>query len=104
MGTISSVEDIANAVVYLTEAGQITGEVLHWTAVRTLANGNQRKLSSTSAERRLKELGISFRRPPNRSGPMWKRCKLAICFFLTGMLPTEGREANSSVTWGRSWI
>jgi len=29
MGTISSVEDIANAVVYLTEARQITGEVLH---------------------------------------------------------------------------
>ena len=29
MGTISSVEDIARAVVYLTEAGQITGEVLH---------------------------------------------------------------------------
>jgi NAD(P)-dependent dehydrogenase (short-subunit alcohol dehydrogenase family) len=29
MGTISSVENIANAVVYLTEAGQITGEVLH---------------------------------------------------------------------------
>src|SRR6266480_2514242 len=29
MGTISSVEDIANAVVYLTEARQVTGEVLH---------------------------------------------------------------------------
>jgi NAD(P)-dependent dehydrogenase (short-subunit alcohol dehydrogenase family) len=29
MGTISSVEDIAAAVVYLTEASQITGEVLH---------------------------------------------------------------------------
>jgi NAD(P)-dependent dehydrogenase (short-subunit alcohol dehydrogenase family) len=29
MGTISSSEDIANAVVYLTEANQITGEVLH---------------------------------------------------------------------------
>jgi NAD(P)-dependent dehydrogenase (short-subunit alcohol dehydrogenase family) len=29
MGTISSVEEIANAVVYLTEARQITGEVLH---------------------------------------------------------------------------
>jgi NAD(P)-dependent dehydrogenase (short-subunit alcohol dehydrogenase family) len=29
MGTISSVEDIADAVVYLTEARQITGEVLH---------------------------------------------------------------------------
>ena len=29
MGTISSVEDIASAVVYLTEARHITGEVLH---------------------------------------------------------------------------
>jgi NAD(P)-dependent dehydrogenase (short-subunit alcohol dehydrogenase family) len=29
MGTISTVEDIAGAVVYLTEARQITGEVLH---------------------------------------------------------------------------
>jgi len=29
MGTISQVEDIANAVVYLTEATQVTGEVLH---------------------------------------------------------------------------
>ena len=29
MGTISTSEDIANAVLYLTEAGQITGEVLH---------------------------------------------------------------------------
>jgi NAD(P)-dependent dehydrogenase (short-subunit alcohol dehydrogenase family) len=29
MGSISSVEDIASAVVYLTEALQITGEVLH---------------------------------------------------------------------------
>ena len=28
MGTISSVEDIASAVVYLTDARQITGEVL----------------------------------------------------------------------------
>jgi NAD(P)-dependent dehydrogenase (short-subunit alcohol dehydrogenase family) len=29
MGTISDVSDIANAVVYLTEGSQITGEVLH---------------------------------------------------------------------------
>ena len=29
MGTISTIEDIASAVVYLTEARQITGEVLH---------------------------------------------------------------------------
>ncbi len=29
MGTISSVEDIVDAVVYLTEARNVTGEVLH---------------------------------------------------------------------------
>jgi NAD(P)-dependent dehydrogenase (short-subunit alcohol dehydrogenase family) len=29
MGTASTVDDIANAVIYLTEAGQVTGEVLH---------------------------------------------------------------------------
>jgi NAD(P)-dependent dehydrogenase (short-subunit alcohol dehydrogenase family) len=29
MGSISTVEDIANAVVYITEARQVTGEVLH---------------------------------------------------------------------------
>ena len=29
MGTISDVKDIAEAVVYLTEAHQVTGEVLH---------------------------------------------------------------------------
>jgi len=29
MGTISDVSDIVDAVVYLTEAGQVTGEVLH---------------------------------------------------------------------------
>jgi NAD(P)-dependent dehydrogenase (short-subunit alcohol dehydrogenase family) len=29
MGTISTVDDIASAVIYLTEASQVTGEVLH---------------------------------------------------------------------------
>jgi len=29
MGTISEPKDIANAVVYLTEASHVTGEVLH---------------------------------------------------------------------------
>jgi NAD(P)-dependent dehydrogenase (short-subunit alcohol dehydrogenase family) len=29
MGSVSSVENVADAVLYLTEAGQITGEVLH---------------------------------------------------------------------------
>jgi hypothetical protein len=29
MGQISTVQDIVDAIVYLTEAGQVTGEVLH---------------------------------------------------------------------------
>jgi NAD(P)-dependent dehydrogenase (short-subunit alcohol dehydrogenase family) len=29
MGTISAPKDIADAVIYLTEAGHVTGEVLH---------------------------------------------------------------------------
>ena len=29
MGKISEVKDIVDAIVYLTEAGQVTGEVLH---------------------------------------------------------------------------
>ena len=29
MGRISDVKDIVDSVVYLTEAGQVTGEVLH---------------------------------------------------------------------------
>jgi NAD(P)-dependent dehydrogenase (short-subunit alcohol dehydrogenase family) len=29
MGRISAVKDIVDAIVYLTEAGQVTGEVLH---------------------------------------------------------------------------
>ena len=41
MGTISDAKDIAEAVVYLTEARHVTGEVLHVTAVRTLAGGKR---------------------------------------------------------------
>jgi NAD(P)-dependent dehydrogenase (short-subunit alcohol dehydrogenase family) len=29
MGTISSISDIVDAIVYLTEAREVTGEVLH---------------------------------------------------------------------------
>jgi NAD(P)-dependent dehydrogenase (short-subunit alcohol dehydrogenase family) len=41
MGQISSVKDIVDAIVYLTEAGQVTG--CTWTAVRMSANGNPPK-------------------------------------------------------------
>jgi len=43
MGSISTVEDIANAVVYLTEARQITGEVLHVDGGAHIGNGSRRK-------------------------------------------------------------
>jgi len=68
MATISTVEDIASAVVYLTEAHQITGEVLHvdggaqpWQMVT--GDG----FPPASAEQRLKELASSSPRRPNRS-------------------------------------
>jgi NAD(P)-dependent dehydrogenase (short-subunit alcohol dehydrogenase family) len=40
MGRVSDVKDIVDAIVYLTEADQVTGEVLHATAALTLANGS----------------------------------------------------------------
>src|SRR5437762_413604 len=46
MATVSTVEDIASAVVFLTEARQITGRCCMWMAARTLANGNTRTFES----------------------------------------------------------
>ena len=48
MGSISNVKEIVDAVIYLTEAPHVTGEVLH--VVRTLANGERRSMRPGSAE------------------------------------------------------
>jgi hypothetical protein len=47
MGQISEVNDIVDAIVYLTEAHQVTGEVPHVTAVHTLANGKRQRVSAS---------------------------------------------------------
>src|ERR1700756_3748376 len=47
-----------------------------------------------SAEQRLKELGIKLPTPPEPFGTYVEAVQTANLLFLTGMLPTEGREAK----------
>ena len=49
----------------------------------------------TTAERRLKELGIELPTPPEPFGVYAEAVQTGNLLFLTGMLPTEGREAKS---------
>ena len=46
-----------------------------------------------SAEQRLKELGIKLPAPPEPFGTYAEAVQTGNLLFLTGMLPTEGREA-----------
>ena len=47
----------------------------------------------TSAEKRLKELGIKLPAPPEAFGSYVEAVQTGNLLFLTGMLPTEGRAA-----------
>lgn len=47
-----------------------------------------------SAEQRLKELGINLPAPPEPFGTYAEAVQTGNLLFLTGMLPTEGREAK----------
>ena len=47
-----------------------------------------------SAEQRLKELGIKLPSPPQPFGTYAEAVQTGNLLFLTGMLPTEGREAK----------
>jgi enamine deaminase RidA (YjgF/YER057c/UK114 family) len=47
-----------------------------------------------SAEQRLKELGITLPAPPEPFGIYKEAVRTGNLLFLTGMLPTEGREAK----------
>src|SRR4029450_9948578 len=49
---------------------------------------------SVSAEQRLKELGIKLPVPPEPFGIYAEAVRTGNLLFLTGMLPTEGREAK----------
>jgi len=48
----------------------------------------------TSAEQRLKELGITLPTPPEPFGMYAEAVQTGTLLFLTGMLPTEGRAAK----------
>jgi enamine deaminase RidA (YjgF/YER057c/UK114 family) len=48
----------------------------------------------SSAEQRLKELGIKLPAPPEPFGTYVEAVQTGNLLFLTGMLPTEGREAK----------
>ena len=48
----------------------------------------------TSAEQRLKELGIKLPAPPEPFGNYVEAVQTGNLLFLSGMLPTEGREAK----------
>jgi enamine deaminase RidA (YjgF/YER057c/UK114 family) len=48
----------------------------------------------TSAEQRLKELGITLPAPPEPIGAYAEAVQTGSLLFLTGMLPTEGRAAK----------
>jgi enamine deaminase RidA (YjgF/YER057c/UK114 family) len=48
----------------------------------------------TSAEQRLKELGIALPAPPEPFGAYAEAVQAGSLLFLTGMLPTEGRAAK----------
>jgi enamine deaminase RidA (YjgF/YER057c/UK114 family) len=48
----------------------------------------------TSAEQRLKELGITLPAPPEPFGAYAEAVQTGNLLFLTGMLPTEGRAAK----------
>src|SRR6059036_1208873 len=47
-----------------------------------------------SAEQQLKELGIKLPSPPEPFGTYVEAVQTGNLLFLTGMLPTEGREAK----------
>ena len=49
---------------------------------------------AASAEQRLKELGIKLPAPPEPFGAYAEAVQTGNLLFLTGMLPTEGREAK----------
>jgi len=47
---------------------------------------------SVTAEQRLKELGVTLPSPPQPFGTYVEAVQTGNLLFLTGMLPTEGRE------------
>jgi enamine deaminase RidA (YjgF/YER057c/UK114 family) len=60
----------------------------------TPVTGEGSQPQPASAEQRLKELGITLPAPPEPFGTYVEAVQTGTLLFLTGMLPTEGREAK----------
>lgn len=57
-------------------------------------NAPRENSAATSAEQRLDDLGISLPAPPQPFGDYVEAVQTGNLLFLTGMLPTEGRQAK----------
>ena len=55
---------------------------------------NEAQSSAAGAERRLRELGIELTAPPEPFGAYVEAVSVGNLLFLSGMLPTKGREAQ----------
>jgi enamine deaminase RidA (YjgF/YER057c/UK114 family) len=55
---------------------------------------SQERFRQDSAEQRLRELGIKLPAPPEPFGTYAEAAQTGNLLFLSGMLPTEGREAK----------
>jgi hypothetical protein len=93
MGRISDVQDIADAVLYLTEARLVTGSAPRgwWRTFRQMVTREGSR--PASGEQRLKELGLKLPAPPQPFGIV-EAVQTGNLFFLSGMLPTEGHRAK----------
>jgi enamine deaminase RidA (YjgF/YER057c/UK114 family) len=56
--------------------------------------GTGAQSSTTGAEQRLRELGIELTAPPEPFGAYVEAVSVGNLLFLSGMLPTEGRQAK----------
>jgi len=63
-------------------------------ALSTKVSAAREGLPPASAERRVKELGLQLPSPPEPFGTYVEAVETGNLLFLTGMLPTEGREVK----------
>jgi len=85
MGMIQDVDDIVDAIIYLTEARQVTGEVLHVDA------GTHNGMVN-NAEDRLAAAGVELPQAVTPFGSYVPAVRTGNLVFLSGMLPTVGHE------------
>jgi hypothetical protein len=71
MGTISDVDDVVDAIVYLTEARHLTGEVLH---LNSGAHNGKWKQRKDQMGRRV----LNYLQRLRRLAPTCRRCKRAV--------------------------